>query len=182
MYLAPIKSYLFHPCIENNFFKLKQCLEHVSRFVKISETFKNQKAQLNSVLLYSCLHLLLQETFRKKRRLRFPKGREEYDWTVSNHVLTFAGEVCWTRFLCFSFFDNVSVQICLQFLYLYPPQQCAPLNCSSHLSIFILPSTLFIPCSTRYFYKHFYLKVKKFLLCFTSEKIKSFHSFLEFLN
>ena len=162
MYLAPIKCYLFHPCINNNIFKLKQCLEHVSGFVKIRETFKYQKVQLTSVLLYSYLHLLSQETFRKKRRLRIPKGREEYNWTVSNHVLTFAGEVCWTRFLCNSFFDNPSVQICLQFLYLYPPQKCAPLNYSSHLSILILPSTLFPPCPTRYFYKHLYLKVKKF--------------------
>ena len=90
------------------------------------------------------LLLLSQETW----KILTPKGREEYDWTVSNHVHTFAGEDYWTRFLCFFCFDIVFIKsskmppdccffcfcFCF-FLYLYPPDQCAP----SHLSIFNLP-------------------------------------------
>ena len=65
----------------------------------------------------------------------------------------------------FFYIYNVSVQNCLQFLYLYPPQQCAPLNCSSHLSIFILLSTLFPPVPPLIL-PAFVLNGVKFLLCF----------------
>ena len=52
------------------------------------------------------LLLLSQETW----KILTPKGREEYDWTVSNHVHTFAGEDYWTRFLCFFCFDIVFIK------------------------------------------------------------------------
>ena len=94
-----------------------------------------------------------------------PKGREEYDRAVSNHVYTFAGEVYWTRFFCFSCFDKVFIKSSKMppdrwvFLYLYPLEQCAPSKCSSHLSIFNLVTIHPLsPLFHLYFYKHLYLK------------------------
>ena len=65
-----------------------------------------------------------------------PKGREEYDWAVSNHVHTFAGQFIGQDFSVFLVLItfSLSLQKCLQiavcFLYLYPLEQCAPSKCS----------------------------------------------------
>ena len=107
------------------------------------------------------LLLLWQETWKNLT----PKGREEYDWAVSNHVHTFAGEVYWTRFLCFSCFDNVFIKsskmlpdcicICIYTLLNNVLHQSAP-----PISLFLTYFTIH-PLSLRfhlYFYKHLYLK------------------------
>ena len=110
------------------------------------------------------LLLLSQETW----KILTPKGREEYDWTVSNHVHTFAGEDYWTRFLCFfvliSF--SLSLQKCLQiavffvFVFVFFCIYTLLTNVLHLISPFLTYLTIH-PLSLLfhlYFYKHLYLR------------------------
>ena len=110
------------------------------------------------------LLLLSQETW----KILTPKGREEYDWTVSNHVHTFAGEDYWTRFLCFFCFDIVFIKSSKM-----PPDCCFFCFCFCFFCIYTLLTNvlhLISPFLTYltihplsllfhlYFYKHLYLR------------------------
>ena len=110
------------------------------------------------------LLLLSQETW----KILTPKGREEYDWTVSNHVHTFAGEDYWTRFLCFFCFDIVFIKSSKM-----PPDCCFFCFCFCFFCIYTLltnvlhlisPFLTYLtihplsPLFHLYFYKHLYLR------------------------
>ena len=110
------------------------------------------------------LLLLSQETW----KILTPKGREEYDWTVSNHVHTFAGEDYWTRFLCFFCFDIVFIKSSKM-----PPDCCFFCFCFCFFCIYTLLTNVLhlispfltyltiLPLSLLfhlYFYKHLYLR------------------------
>ena len=108
------------------------------------------------------LLLLSQETW----KILTPKGREEYDWTVSNHVHTFAGEDYWTRFLCFFCFDIVFIKSSKM-----PPDCCFFCFCFfciytllTNVLHLISPLLTYLtihplsPLFHLYFYKHLYLR------------------------